>query len=168
MTPEFNVRSFRPHWTSQSREPIQTPEGRKRHVSQERDVQILEPRWPGNDRPPAANVDDPDSTGRHVYWTTIEPPERPWRQPPPSLANGYIVGRWAGPDGKGRGYLLANGTYFTIEPPGATFTNANGVNPRGEISEICVDSTGKRHGWLSKMGSSRTSTCRSSCDGRAS
>jgi hypothetical protein len=40
------------------------------------------------------------------------------------------VGRWEGSDGKRRGFLLRDGMYSEIEPPGAAFTTPTASTPR--------------------------------------
>ncbi len=57
-------------------------------------------------------------------------------------ADGRIVGFFGEPDGRQRGFLLADGTFTTIDVPvaGARATNAFGINARGDIVGSWVDS----------------------------
>ena len=45
------------------------------------------------------------------------------------------------------GYLLSGGSFTTIDPPGATFTEAIGINPRGQIVGNYIAS-GVTHGFV--------------------
>ena len=74
---------------------------------------------------------------------------------------GDIVGG-APPFGAGsiplRGFLLSEGTFTIIHPPGAgpRDTEAVGINPQGDIVGYYADSSGKAHGYLLSKGRSNT------------
>lgn len=46
------------------------------------------------------------------------------------------------------GYLLSGGAYTTIDPPGALFTMAFGINSSDEIVGVYEDATGTFHGFM--------------------
>lgn len=46
---------------------------------------------------------------------------------------GDIVGAYTDPNKKVHGFLFSNGTYTTIDVPGAAITQARGINSRGDI-----------------------------------
>ena len=50
------------------------------------------------------------------------------------------------------GFLDSNGTFTTLDPTGAAFTEAFGVNNRGQIVGVYVDSTPQQHGFLDTRG----------------
>jgi len=52
----------------------------------------------------------------------------------------------------GHGYLLKNGTFTTIDVPGATFTFAGGNNPEGNIVGEYNDTSGVGHSFLLSKG----------------
>ena len=58
-------------------------------------------------------------------------------------------------DGTPRGYYWNRGYYAAIDYPGATFTNALGISPHGDIVGRYVDAGG-RHGYLLRRGNFRT------------
>jgi hypothetical protein len=69
---------------------------------------------------------------------------------------GDIVGRYTDKTGT-HGFLLSHGIVTTIDVgvhgaalgcPGATFTTAEGINERGEISGFCNDANGNSKGFL--------------------
>jgi probable HAF family extracellular repeat protein len=61
---------------------------------------------------------------------------------------GDIVGAYCGADGNNHGFLLSNGSFRTIDFPGATFTFADGINPEGEIAGGYQRADGTYHGFL--------------------
>jgi len=86
-------------------------------------------------------------------FTTIDPPGSNGRftNPIDINARGEIVGLYnSAPDNRRHGFLRSEDGKFTrIDFPGSTATNADGINPRGDI----VGHTfvkGKRHGYLRK------------------
>jgi uncharacterized membrane protein len=86
-------------------------------------------------------------------FTTIDPPgsDGKFTNPLDINARGDIVGLYnSAPDGHRHGFLRnAEGVYKIIDFPGSTATNADGINPRGDIVGHAVVS-GKRHGYLRK------------------
>jgi probable HAF family extracellular repeat protein len=46
------------------------------------------------------------------------------------------------------GFLLSDGVYTTIDPPGSTYTQAWGINDSGQISGLYNDSASYTHGFL--------------------
>jgi uncharacterized membrane protein len=58
------------------------------------------------------------------------------------------VGYYYDADGKGHGFLLDNGSYTTLDPPGSTYTQANGINDSRQIVGSYVDAAGNAHGFL--------------------
>src|SRR5258708_14889829 len=55
----------------------------------------------------------------------------------------------------GRGFLLSEGTFSTIDVPGASFTEAFGINPKGNIVGSHLSATGL-HGFLLSGGAFNT------------
>jgi probable HAF family extracellular repeat protein len=51
----------------------------------------------------------------------------------PVNARGQIVGGYIDAGGTGHGFLLDNGTFITIDVPGATDTGVVGINAGGQI-----------------------------------
>lgn len=86
-------------------------------------------------------------------FTTIDPPgsDGKFTNPLDINAHGEIVGLYnSAPDGHRHGFLRsAEGVYTMIDFPGSTATNADGINPRGDIVGHTVVS-GKRHGYMRK------------------
>jgi probable HAF family extracellular repeat protein len=64
-------------------------------------------------------------------------------------ADGRIVGIFGEASGRQHGFLLADGSFTTIDVPvtGARSTNAFGINARGDIVGSWVDSRGVQHGF---------------------
>jgi len=62
--------------------------------------------------------------------------------------NGDIVGLYSGSDSHRHGYLFDGTTYTTLDPPGATFTEANAINNSGLITLWSVDSNGQFQSYL--------------------
>ena len=58
-----------------------------------------------------------------------------------------IVGVWIDSHNVHHGFILSEGRFRTIDLPGATFTNAQGINDRGEIVGR-ADVGGAVHGYL--------------------
>jgi uncharacterized membrane protein len=54
--------------------------------------------------------------------------------------------------GNAHGFLLSKGKFMTIGVPGAIFTDANGINPQGDISGDYTDSSGNAHAFLLRKG----------------
>jgi len=46
------------------------------------------------------------------------------------------------------GFLLSDGTYTTIDVPGASQTIANGINNEGYIVGYYIDADGHQHGFV--------------------
>jgi probable HAF family extracellular repeat protein len=55
-----------------------------------------------------------------------------------------------------RGFLDVGGTFTTIDVPGATYTQASGINNAGQIVGGFFDSNGISHGFLKVGGTFRT------------
>jgi hypothetical protein len=55
------------------------------------------------------------------------------------------------PVGSGHGFLLSQGTFTPIDFPGGFFTSAQGINSRGELVGVYVD-TADGHGYLLRRG----------------
>src|SRR5205823_4474567 len=58
-------------------------------------------------------------------------------------------------DGTARGFYMSHDNYVSIDHPGATFTNALGINPRGETVGRYIDASG-RHGYVLSRGTFST------------
>jgi probable HAF family extracellular repeat protein len=52
--------------------------------------------------------------------------------------------------------LSAQQKFTSIDVPGATFTDASGINPRGDIVGLYFDTSGNRHGFLLSNGTFTT------------
>lgn len=66
-------------------------------------------------------------------------------------SDGRIVGFYGDASGRQHGFLLADGTFTTIDAPDgleARGTNAFGINVRGDIVGSWVDKNGVQHGFL--------------------
>jgi uncharacterized membrane protein len=57
------------------------------------------------------------------------------------------VGFYSDSSFKVHGFLLRNGTFTTIDAPGATDSRASGINPQGDIVGFYSDNSGQ-HGFL--------------------
>jgi uncharacterized membrane protein len=102
-------------------------------------VLALVPKAPAQDEDPTfTTIDPPDSNGTFTNPIDINAP-------------GEIVGLYnSAPDGHRRGFLRSkDGEFTTIDFPGSTATNADGINPRGDIVGHTLVN-GKRHGYLRK------------------
>jgi probable HAF family extracellular repeat protein len=62
--------------------------------------------------------------------------------------SGQIVGDYVDAAGNDRGFLYSDGRYTTIDPPGATWTEAYGVNAQGEIVGTYIGANGTVYGFL--------------------
>jgi probable HAF family extracellular repeat protein len=61
--------------------------------------------------------------------------------------NGQIVGYYY--DGKSdHGFIYDKGTLITLDPPGASYTIANGINASSAVVGYYNDSTGLQHGFI--------------------
>jgi probable HAF family extracellular repeat protein len=56
------------------------------------------------------------------------------------------------PGGTEHGFLLDQGTFTTIDPPGSDFTQAFDINARGQIVGDYRDASGTYHGFLLDKG----------------
>ncbi len=65
---------------------------------------------------------------------------------------GEVVGNY----NDSRFYIYDNGSFITITPPGATFTQVSGINNSGEIVGQFIDSGGLRHGFVDDKGAFTT------------
>jgi hypothetical protein len=66
---------------------------------------------------------------------------------------GDIVGIYSDGSGMTHGFLLREGRFATIDPPGSTSTVLSGINPKGDIVGGYLDSIGHGHGFLLSKGS---------------
>ena len=82
------------------------------------------------------------------------------RQPLTQFDKMGCGGVLAGPGGRnrpaGHGFLYVNGTFSTIDVPGSSFTEANGINNAGHIVGRFFDSKGNSHGFLDVNGTFST------------
>jgi hypothetical protein len=62
------------------------------------------------------------------------------------------VGRYVSADGVVHGFLLRKDEFTTIDVPGAIFTIAQAINPRGDIVGPYDIADGSRHGYLLLQG----------------
>ena len=65
---------------------------------------------------------------------------------------GQIVGTYGDAKDTTHGFLLDRGVFTTIDPPGASFTEAVGINDRGQIVGPYLDAEGTPHGFLRDRG----------------
>ena len=66
--------------------------------------------------------------------TTIDHPDAPLGTVALDINNrGQIVGAYVDAEETAHGFLLDKGVFTTIDPPGASFTEAAGINGRGQI-----------------------------------
>ncbi|MGO9211424.1 MAG: hypothetical protein ACLPXM_13295 [Terriglobales bacterium] len=70
--------------------------------------------------------------------------------------SGTIVGRYYGNNPVFQGFLFSNGSYSTIDVPGATNTSLFGINNLGDIVGDYIDTSGVTHGFLMSNGSVTT------------
>src|SRR5262249_38365274 len=106
-------------------------------------------------------------------FTTIDFPGAVLTQTFDINAGGDIVGRYNDTAGKSHGFLLSQGSFSTIDPPGATGVNlsppctapqgpaatatrAAGINPSGDIVGRYTDAAGVTHGFLLSQGAYTT------------
>ena len=86
-----------------------------------------------------------------VTFTTIDPPgsNGVFTNPIDINDRGEIVGLYnSAPDARRHGFLRSeDGEYTTIDFPGSSATNADGINPRGDIVGHAFVN-GRRHGYL--------------------
>ncbi len=52
---------------------------------------------------------------------------------PGSTTAARSIGIYAGSDGKAHGFRLENGTFTLVDVPGATYTQAIGINGHGDV-----------------------------------
>jgi uncharacterized membrane protein len=101
---------------------------------------------------PRAPAQDEDPTFTTPTFTTIDPPDSDGTFTTALDVNsaGDIVGLYSTPDGHRHGFLRSKDGLFTrIDFPGGSITNADGINPRGDIVGHTLVK-GKRHGYLRK------------------
>jgi uncharacterized membrane protein len=53
------------------------------------------------------------------------------------------------------GFLLTQGTFTTLDYPGAAFTQALGLNNKGDVVGFYMDSVGNSHGWTYNVGGTK-------------
>jgi probable HAF family extracellular repeat protein len=69
------------------------------------------------------------------------------------IVGDYVASSQPSPaDGLRHGFLLSQGTYTTLDPPGSTFTVAEGINNAGVIVGVYFDADGQRHGFFLSNG----------------
>jgi probable HAF family extracellular repeat protein len=89
-------------------------------------------------------------------FTTIDHPDSQLATAVFDINNrGQIVGTYADAGGTVHGFLLDKGVFTTIDPPGASFTEATGINRRGQIVGSYLDAGGTLHGFLRDSGHGR-------------
>jgi uncharacterized membrane protein len=89
-------------------------------------------------------------------FTTIDHPDSPQGTVVFDINNrGQIVGTYADAGETVHGFLLDKGVFTTIDPPGASFTEATGINGRGQIVGFYLDAEGTIHGFLRDRGHGR-------------
>jgi uncharacterized membrane protein len=86
-------------------------------------------------------------------FTTIDHPDAPLGTVALDINNrGQIVGAYVDAELATHGFLLDRGVFTTIDPPGASFTEAAGINGRGQIVGPYLDPDGTAHGFLRDRG----------------
>ena len=61
---------------------------------------------------------------------------------------GHVVGRYLDAISVFHGFVMVNGAFTTVDPPGSTFTEAIGINGTGQIVGDYFDAGGTQHGFL--------------------
>ena len=61
---------------------------------------------------------------------------------------GSISGFYIDNAGKNHGFLIAKGTFFTLDFPAATFTQAFGLNNEDDVVGAYMDAAGLTHGFI--------------------
>jgi hypothetical protein len=59
-----------------------------------------------------------------------------------------MVGFYYSKDGKQHGFVLSKGKFVSIDIPGATATEANGIDPQGDVVGRYVTPDGHTHGYF--------------------
>jgi hypothetical protein len=59
-----------------------------------------------------------------------------------------MVGVTVDNDGNDHGFLLRHGEFTTVDAPGSIYTDANGINDRGDIVGLFIDGDGNGHGYV--------------------
>jgi hypothetical protein len=98
----------------------------------------------------AANIDHPyifDNNGGVFLVITI-PAATGGAQATGINDRGSISGFYIDSAGKNHGFLLAKGTFFTLDFPGATLTQAFGLNNEDDVVGIYMDAAGLTHGFI--------------------
>jgi probable HAF family extracellular repeat protein len=62
--------------------------------------------------------------------------------------SGRIVGYYGDASGDSHGFLLDNGNYTTLDPPGSVWTLANGINASDQIVGYYRNADGHFHGFM--------------------
>jgi probable HAF family extracellular repeat protein len=90
-------------------------------------------------------------------FTPIDHPDAPTEPGVGTVAldinnRGQIVGAYVDAEQTTHGFLLDDGIFTTIDPPGASFTEATGIDDRGQIVGPYLDAEGTVHGFLRDKG----------------
>ena len=64
------------------------------------------------------------------------------------LWGGSIVGFYNSQDGNQHGFVLRDGEFITIDVPGATTSEGNGIDPQGDAVGRYVTPDGNTHGYF--------------------
>jgi len=98
----------------------------------------------------AAGIDHPyifDNNGGVFLVITI-PPATGGAQATGINDRGSISGFYIDNAGKNHGFLIAKGTFFTLDFPGATLTQAFGLNNEDDVVGAYTDAAGLTHGFI--------------------
>jgi hypothetical protein len=79
--------------------------------------------------------------------STESPPEDPGPSPVGACTPGQLV-NFCGDVSPAQGFLLDKGVFTTIIAQGASYTGPSGINNRGQIVGVVVDTEGRKHGLL--------------------
>jgi YVTN family beta-propeller protein len=92
---------------------------------------------------------------RHVDFKSFDFPGAINTQATAITPSGLIVGRYDSPDGVQHGFTLRNGSYSSVDGPGATFTDVAWANARGDLVGGFNDSRGS-HAYVLSRGAFKT------------